>query len=316
MANYVKISTVGVKALSVNEDLQPQQVVDKMIPYLKEEVEQVLPDRPDLIVLPEACDRPMNWQSTERKKEYYRTRGDQVLDVLATVARDNNCYVAYPALREMEEDHSWRNSTIILDRSGDVAGIYNKNHVVVNEYSDMDTLYGKDAPIIQCDFGRVACLICFDLNFDELRLKYVKAKPDLLIFSSMYHGGLMQGYWAYSCRSHLVSAICGLPSRILSPLGEAIASSTNYYDYATATVNLDCCLAHLDWNKERFKALKAKYGPGVKITVPPYLACAMISSETDEVGVQEMVKEFGIELLDDYFARSLADRRAPGHIET
>ena len=71
------------------------------------------------------------------------------------------------------------------------------------------SLCGKDAPVFECDFGRVAFAICFDLNFDELRLKYVKAKPDLIIFSSMYHGGLMQAYWAYSCRAYFVGAIAG-----------------------------------------------------------------------------------------------------------
>jgi len=71
-------------------------------------------------------------------------------------------------------------------------------------------LYGREAPVFDCDFGRVAFAICFDLNFDELRLKYVKAKPDLIVFSSVYHGGLMQAYWAYSCRAHFIGAVAEL----------------------------------------------------------------------------------------------------------
>jgi predicted amidohydrolase len=59
----------------------------------------VLPDKPDLIVLPEACDRPAG-MSMEIQFRYFKA--------------------------------------------------------------------GKEAPVFQCDFGRIACAVCFDLNFDEL----------------------------------------------------------------------------------------------------------------------------------------------------
>jgi len=61
---------------------------------------------------------------------------------------------------------------------------------VIEETTQDGVLCGKEAPVFECDFGRVACAICFDLNFDELRLKIAKARPDLILFCSMYHGGL------------------------------------------------------------------------------------------------------------------------------
>ncbi len=313
MANYVKVSTIGARPLEVDAGLKPQAVVDRMIEYWRGKLDQVLPDRPDLILVPEACDRPLNWPA-DRARDYYLVRKDQVLDFFAGAARRNGCYVAYSAKHQVE-DGTWRNSTRIIDRSGRVIGTYNKNHAVIGEYEDGAVLYGREAPLIECDFGRVACVICFDLNFDELRLKYAEAKPDLILFSSMYHGGLMQAYWAYSCRCHFVAAVPGLPSAIISPIGQVIATSTNYFDFATATINLDCAVAHLDENWERFRRLKAKYGPEVRITDPGYLGPVLLSSETPDATIRQMVEEFGIELLADYFARSLAHRHAPGHIE-
>lgn len=310
----VTISTIGSTPPAVEAELAPQQVVEAVIEHWRGRIDQVLPDRPDLIVVPEACDRPADFPA-DRLDLYYRTRQDQVLDFFAGVAGANGCHIAYSAKRQVREDGSWRNSTRIIDGSGSVIGTYNKNHLVIGEYEDAGILYGKDAPIIETDFGRVACAICFDLNFDELRLKYAEAKPDLIVFSSMYHGGLMQAYWAYSCRCHFVGAIAGPPSAIISPIGEVLASSTNYFDFVTATVNLDCCVAHLDENRERLRAVKRKYGPKVKITDPGYLGPVLISSETDELSARQMAEEFEIELLDDYFARSLAHRHAPGHIE-
>jgi len=310
---YVKISIIGPKYPSVSADTKPQKIVDKMIAHWKSKFAQVLPDKPDLIVVPESCDIPSGLPH-DKRLEYLRVRKDQVLNYFAKVAKENDCYIVYSSTRK-KDDGTWRNSSVMLDRKGNIAGVYNKNHVVIEENTKSGILYGKDAPIIECDFGRVAFAICFDLNFDELRLKYVKAKPDLIIFSSMYHGGLMQSYWAYSCRAHFVGAVAGLPCQIRNPIGEIVAANTNYFDFVTATVNLDCCLAHLDYNWGRLKAMKEKYGPKVKITDPGFLGSVLIASEDERITVEEMVAEFKIELLDDYMKRALAHRHTPGNIE-
>jgi predicted amidohydrolase len=313
MSNYVKISTIGARPYPLSLDIELDEAVEKMIWHWKAELQQVLPDKPDLILVPEACDRPPNYPM-DKRLAYYRARGDKILDFFVQVAKDNNCYIAYSAAREVD-DGTWRNSTRIIDRSGAVVGTYNKNHLVISETTQGGILCGKDAPIIECDFGRVACAICFDLNFDELRLKYVDAKPDLLLFSSMYHGGLMQNYWAYSCRAHFVGAVAGLPSSIISPVGMEIASSTNYFNYVTATVNLDCSVVHLDHNRPRFRAMREKYKDKVKVVDPGYLGAVLISSETDEFTIKDMIEEFEIEELDDYMARSLAHRHDPKNME-
>ncbi|MBL7044350.1 MAG: carbon-nitrogen hydrolase family protein [Pirellulaceae bacterium] len=311
---FVTIATIGASPLTVSADTEPQRVVEHVISYWRGLFARVLPDRPDLIVVPEACDRPRGL-SSEKTNEYYSVRKDQVRDFFAQVARENRCYIVYSAKRAMG-DGTWRNSSVLIDRKGNVAGIYNKNHPTIGEI-DQRILCGKDAPVIECDFGRVAMAICFDLNFDKLRLKYVKAKPDLIVFSSMYHGGLMQQYWAYSCRCHFVGAIAGRdkPSQIRNPLGNVIASNTNYFDFAVATVNLDCELVHLDGNWNRLRAMKAKYGAKVKITDPGLLGSVLIASEHETIDIDTMIEEFELERLDDYMARSLAHRLKPGNME-
>ena len=303
MANYVKISTIGAKAASGNPGTG-QKAVQRMIEHWQGRLDQILPDRPDLIVLPECCDRyPAH--TMEERQAYYQTRGDQIREFFASVARENHCHIAYAAVRQVE-DKSWRNSLQLLGRDGRLLGIYNKNFPVITETAEGGILCGAKADLIECDFGRVGCAICFDLNFDEIRMRYIESRPDLLLFSSMYHGGLMQEYWAYSCRAHLVTAVCGLPSAILSPVGHLLASSTNYFDFATATINLDCRLAHLDFNWERLQGMKKKYGEEVSIFDPGYLGCVQISSESQERTIDELVEEFEIELLDDYMTRSIA----------
>jgi predicted amidohydrolase len=312
MARYAKISTIGARP-PVGNPGAGEKAVQQMIAYWEREFAQVLPDRPDLILVPECCDRyPAH--SLEERLEYYRFRGDRVRDFFATVARANNTYIAYPAIRQAE-DHTWRNSVQLLDREGELAGVYNKNFPVITETTQQNILCGADAPVFDCDFGRVGCAICFDLNFDEIRLRYVQSRPEVILFPSMYHGGLMQAYWAYSCRAHLVTAVCGLPSAILSPVGHPVAQTTNYFDFVTATVNLDCKVAHLDFNWEKLKAMRDKYGPEVRVFDPGFLGSVLISSESDKRTCAELIEEFGIELLDQYMARSMAHRRDPENVE-
>jgi predicted amidohydrolase len=197
----------------------------------------------------------------------------------------------------------------LLDREGKTAGIYNKNFPTIDEM-DGGIRAGKETPVFQCDFGRVACAICFDLNFDELRVRYEALKPDIFLFPSMYHGGLEQSKWAYALRSFFVCSFGFLtaPSEIRNPLGDVVASSTNYYNYAVATVNLDRKLAHLDHNWEKLAALKKKYGKEVIVTDPGRLGVVMITSEKDGVSADDMIKEFNIELVDEYFNRSRQHR--------
>ncbi|WNQ10670.1 carbon-nitrogen hydrolase family protein [Paenibacillus aurantius] len=316
MANYVKISCLTAPPLRVGEHEDDQEIVYKIIAYWREQLEQVLPDRPDLILLPEMCDAPDGALfPAARMADYYRQRKDQVRDFFAKEASEHGCYMAYSAMRLMT-DGSFRNSMQLIGRDGKVAGVYNKNHLLIEECTENNARYGNEAPIIETDFGRVACVICFDLNFDDLRLHYAQAKPDLILFSSIFHGGFMQQYWAYSCRAHLASSVYPTtPSQIITPVGEIIGASTNYFHHVTRTVNLDCAVIHLDHNAKHFPAIKKKYGSKVKIDDPGRLGSVLISSETEEFTVQDILTEYGLERLDDYLARSLNHRHAPGNME-
>ena len=313
MARYVKVSAVAPRPLEMNPQQDLNACVDHMIAHWDSWLEKVLCDAPDLIVLPEACDRPANF-TPERLLAYYVVRQNRILDHFRETARTRRCNIAYSAARGMP-DGSFRNSIQFINRRGELDGIYNKNHLVTSEFTEAGMLYGREAPIIRTDFGRVAGIICFDLNYQELREKYIRSQPELLVFSSLYHGGLMQPYWAYACRSYFIGSVAGDQCAVIDPQGEPVARSTNYTAYVTADINLDYKIAHFDYNEEKFRAAKRKYGPKLKIRDPGHLGSVLLTSESVEFSMDEVVSEFKIELLDDYFTRSLADRHATGHIE-
>lgn len=306
MSNYVKISCIGPAPYPVSENDPVQQTVEGMIDHWRRQLDQVLSDRPDIIVLPEACDRPRGY-SIEKRFEYYDARQHRFRDLFAEIAAEHGCHIVYPSHIRME-DGTWRNAAQFIGREGRIIGEYYKNHLVIEENTLTDIGYGTEAPVIGCDFGRVACAICFDLNFEELRRQYAELRPDLIVFPSMYHGGLMQNYWAYSCRSYFAGAIAGMPCTIVSPLGEILASSTNYYNFVTATVNMDYKVIHIDHNGKHFAEMKRKYGSRIRIHDPGFVGMVLLTSETDEFDVEEIVQEFGLEPVEQYFQRSLTHR--------
>ena len=292
----ITVATIG-NVPSAIKTQNKQELVNHVIAFWTKELKQVLPDKPDLIVLPESCDLSGD------SEEYLRVRKNQVMDYFASVAKSHHCYFAF-GMKRQDSEGNWRNSCVVIDRNGGIAGIYNKNFPTIGEMEN-GIKPDNDAPLISCDFGRVAIAICYDLNFDELLMHYAIEKPDLIIFSSMYHGGLAQSIWAYKCRSYFVGSVYREnPSEIRNPMGEVAASSTNYFDYAVAKINLDCRLVHLDYNQQKITDLKEKYGTSVSVTDPGELGSVLITSEDSKINVDQMIKEFGIELLDDYLNRA------------
>ena len=322
MSEYRKISTLCPAQPNVSSR-SFADIKAEMSGWIRMNIDRVLPDSPDLIVLPECSSRyncPAGVKYDDYKqqlKDYYRYVGDEFTQMLSRVAVENNTIIAYSAIRVADDsDKPFRNSTVYIGRSGEVIGIYDKNYLVIEENTLSDIAYGERAELIDLGFAKAATAICFDLNFDELLEDYAAMRPKLVVFSSMYHGGIRQAIWAYQCRSYLVSSTKGLPGAILDPFGRTIAAATNYLAYVTARVNFDFALCHLDHNWERFAAAKRKYGSALKVDDPGYIGYVLLSSEQEGLRIDEIIDEFGIERLDDYFARSvsartssLADRR-------
>ena len=313
-SGYVKIATIGTAAPSFSGRKDMQKVVDELVSFWDRQMQQVLPDQPDLILLPEFFDIPSGF-SSEVQEEFIAIRGDQIHSFLASIAKKNKCYIAYGTLRR-DDAGNLRNSAILVDRTGKTVGIYDKNFPTIGEMEN-GIVAGNKTPVFECDFGRVAMVICFDLNFEELRDQFASQQPDLILFPSMYHGGQMQNNWAYACRSFFVGAISGRGtlSQIRNPLGDEIASSTNYFNYTIASLNLNSELVHLGYNFGKLSALKSKYGSSVTIKDPGNLGPVLVSSEDEKLKITDLFKEFEIQTLDEYFESSRKFRLRTGNMK-
>lgn len=245
--------------------------------------------RPDLIVLPEMICR--NFAE--------KVPGGPTARLLASLAKKYHCYLTAPV--RQEERGRIYNVLALLDRGGKVAGIYRKYIPVFPEF-DHGTCPGPGAVLVQTEFGPVGCAICFDLNFSELREEYKKLKPRLLLFSSMYHGGLVQNWWALDLRAFFVGSVYrGTPCSIIDPQGTTLEESNNYQPWASARINLDYEVIHLDKNQAHYGKIHRKYGDEVRIATAGKVGTSVLYSETAERTARQVVEEFGLVPLDEYF---------------
>jgi len=313
MSKKIKISTI-VPALIQPANNSAEDFVIQVSKHIRNELEKVLPERPDFILLPEICDAPADETAGFTRQDFFRVRGNRIYDMLAEIAVQNNCNIGY-STDYFDPAGKLVNGIRFISRSGKLLGGYEKNFLTIGEMEE-GIKAGTKHQVIETDCGRIAGVICFDLNFDELRLAYAAQQPDIIMFSSFYHGGLMQQYWAYSCRSFFVGAVSPsliMPSAIIAPNGRTLAETTNYFNHVTAVINLDRVLLHLDYNWPKLTEIKKKYGPEVEIDDTGKLASVLLYSNSDDFTAADLVREYELEPLDDYLSRAAAMAKNPAY---
>jgi predicted amidohydrolase len=226
----------------------------------------------------------------------------EVLKRYQAFAKAEKCHVAGSV--KLRENGKVYNSVAFINRAGKILGAYHKANLTWGEI-DNGLSSGQGAVVVETDLGRLGGIVCFDLNFEWLRHKYRELKPDILCFASMYHGGLMQGMWAYDCQSYFVSALQFNGTGIVDPFGREVAVTNCYTVFPRARINLDRVMIHLDYNREKFAMIERKYPGKVKIDVPANIGSALLTSECEEFSAMDIVREFDLMLLDDYFAESI-----------
>ena len=222
------------------------------------------------------------------------------LDRVREVARRHKLVIVWPRL-EYEPSRGIRNTSVLVDRSGDVLGKYDKMFPTVIEL-EKGVVPGTEAPVFETDFGRVGMLICFDLNFKEVRESLARGKPDVVVFSSMYRGGLQTQALAFELGAFVVTSIGTELGLIIDRCGRVLKEST-YEALAVAPINTNSIAMHMSFNWDKMDTMLAKYGPALTFDYHTREAFYVVEFTGDR-DIKELVKEFNLEPADAYWARS------------
>lgn len=278
---------------------EPEKYLQETLNKAEAEIEQAMLLKPDLICLPETFasmgDYPDKWILSKQPLD------GSIITKMSSLARKHGVYITCPML--LEDQNRIFNTILLLDRNGQTAARYDKFIPTIGEM-ELDVVPGSGAVIAETEIGKIGFVICFDLNFEELRQQYKKLSPDLIIFCSMFHGGLMQQWWAYDCQVYFAASVPGPHSAILNPLGEIISETSNYRNIAHADLNFESRVIHLDYNMEKFDDIRRKYESRVQIRIPFHLGTALIQNCDKNLPIDDVIKEFDLEPVDQYFDRS------------
>jgi predicted amidohydrolase len=220
------------------------------------------------------------------------------------LAKKHQLIVIWPRV-EYDSERGVRNTSILVDRTGAVVGRYDKMFPTVTEL-EKGVIPGTEVPCFETDIGRIGMLICFDLNFVEAHESLARGKPDVVVFSSMYRGGLQAQALAFELGAFVVTSISSELGLVIDRCGRVLKEAT-YEALAVAPINTNSVALHMDFNRDKMDAMLAKYGPSLTFDYHTREAFYVIESTGDR-DISELVKEFDLETADRYFARSRSMR--------
>jgi len=252
----------------------------------------------DLVAFPEVypqlgCPGPLT--------EHAESEDGGTLDTIRELAREHQLYLVWPRYERTRTGQLY-NSSVLVDRTGEVVGRYHKMFPTIGEL-EAGVLPGDACPVFETDFGRVALIVCFDLNFAEIRDELRPRRPDVVVFSSMYRGGLECQTWALDLGCHVLTAISAELGRLVDPGGHLLRLAT-YETLLCQRVNLNKRQLHMDNNWGKMDAMLEKYGPDLTFEFATQEARFVVGWERQDQDVDNIVREFRLEPINDYFARS------------
>jgi len=219
---WVRVGTVS---------LHPRNNPDNVGAYLQA-LDAIAKDKPDIVCLGEEIlnegnsrtyletAEPIPGPSTRRLGESARKYGMYL--VAGLIERDGRA--AY-------------NTSVLIDRHGDVAGRYRKVYLPREEIEGGLTP-GSSCPVFDTDFGRIGTMVCWDAEYvDPARALAVQGAEIILVPAA---GGYLTLLKARALENHLyvVSSGFDVESSIIDPTGEVLFATKDSGVSKVIAINL------------------------------------------------------------------------------
>ena len=256
----------------------------------RERIQAAGRDRPDLALLPELFANSPRENTREAAAQAAQPVPGPISEELAPLARHFHAYIAFGLLRRAGE--RLYNSLVLLDRAGEPVWIYDKVTPVDVEMTDWGETPGALPQAFACDFGRIGAAICFDINFNELAEHYAHQDIELLLFASAFPAGRLLDAWAVRYGFAIAGCTYYQNNRIIDCTGATVARTSDLLPYATAALNLNRRVVHMDKNLARLDQMRSKYAGEVLIEdLRDEALCVITSLKEGLAGCRRALKE-------------------------
>ncbi|MFC1651248.1 carbon-nitrogen hydrolase family protein [Candidatus Latescibacterota bacterium] len=282
---------------SVDTNVKFEKTIEERIKNIFKKLENMIPYHPDVICLPETF--PHSWV-IEADKMTLEEKAEEVPGPvskrMAEFAKKHRCYIICPIYTK--ENRNIYNSAVLLDRTGDIAGIYHKAHATEGEIEAGIKSGPLNPPVFKTDFGTIGIQICYDFKWADSWRNLKKKGAEIVFFPSEAAGGQTVSIRAHDNRYIVVSST-GDDARIIDVDGKDIAGTGYHSDWVCAPVNLEKVFVNIAPYSKQLDGLRKKYGRKVYIKLFQKDGLMTIESLHPDVRILDVLKEYNLPTYDE-----------------
>jgi predicted amidohydrolase len=230
-----------------------------------------------------------------------------VLDTMGAAARRNQCYVVVPLY--LEEDRPggrFSNAAALIDRRGEVVGVYRKVFAVVDRgapAAEAGVTPGSYFPVFHADFGTVGIQICYDMAFDEGWEALGRKGAELVIWPTQWPGKIHPSRRALTNRYYVLSSTWRNNASLTDPTGHTIREMRSEGVFVEM---IDLEYEILTWQAalKNGKAFDECFGARAGYRYSEEEDCGIFWSNDPSLPIAEMVKSLHLETREEELSRA------------
>ncbi|MBC7326823.1 carbon-nitrogen hydrolase family protein [bacterium] len=291
----VKVATV-----SMALEFRKANSIDDNLKYIEAVLEEMEGIKPDIVALPEVFPyvgvpiKAGDIKDSERAKEF-----------LSEMAKKHRVYLT----GSIYDNRNGKifNTCLLYDKKGELVGKYDKIHPTEPEMEEGVIPGAEEQEPVDTEFGKIGFQICFDANWSHYWRQLVEKGAKMIIFSSAYPAGRVLNSIALLNNVYIVASTWELKSGIIDNMGRWLVKTNRFSFWVWENIEIDKGVFHWDFQEEKTREIRRKYGDKVKIETFADEALFTIEPLTDELDIEEIIQEFKLVRYKDYLQR--AERR-------
>lgn len=259
---------------------------------------------PDLLILPEtSISGEADGDAYARAVSYDGVVG-RTFEKLAKTHKSYIIVATY--LRESGSPRQCSNAAVLINRSGTVAGIYRKVHLVPSANGGFEggTTPGREFPVFSCDFGKLGIQICYDMEFDNGWRELKRKGVDLVAWPTQSPQRAHPCARAMELPAYIVSSTWRSNASIFEPTGKIIAGIQKPEQHVLVQ-EIDLSYLILPWSGKlrNGKALRDKFGDRAGFRYYEDEDLGMFWSNDPKMSIAEMAGALGLITAEAELAR-------------
>ena len=237
----------------------------------------------------------------------------------ARTARENRCYIVVATyLREAHDSKRCSNAAVLVERTGKMAGIYRKVHLVPSldgKSLESGSSPGQELPVFDCDFGKLAIQICYDMEFDRGWQELARKGAELVAWPTQSPQRAHPSARAMEQRCYIVSSTWRNNASVFEPTGKICAHIEPPEQVLVHEIDLSYAILPWSGKLRNGKALQAKYGDKIGFRYYEDEDLGIFWSNDPRVPVRQMVQSLGLLEVDEELARVRETYRKAGVLD-